>query len=129
MIKIIDTSITTVKEVYFKEKLLGHFIMAQDGYYLFYPKNISSGGWSSNYLKMIENELNKLNSKLEKEIDDYFYQQKKSIKEQARVEYKHLIHSGLWFELYPHLTGFWEEDKNEWFNEYKKLCDAREDNW
>jgi hypothetical protein len=56
-----------VYEVYFnKNKLIGSFVLQDDGYYGYYP-NEPSGYWSSYSLRLIADELDKLN----KEWDEY----------------------------------------------------------
>ena len=32
--------------------------------------------------------------------------------------YKKLLNSGMFWELYPQLSGVWEEDKDYWYEEY-----------
>jgi hypothetical protein len=42
------------------------------------------------------------------------------------VEYRQLLNeSGMFYEFYPKLTGQWKEDKQEWFEEFKKLEELR----
>lgn len=52
---------------------------------------------------------------------------KKDFEERARVEYRQLLNeSGMFFEFYPKLIGEWKKDKEEWFIEFKKLEELRQ---
>ena len=109
------------QEVKFNQKTLGHFIMQDDGYYVFCAQN-SLEGWSSYSLKLVAKELDKINSAFEQEVNNYFDEQRRDMEERARVEYRKLLNeSGMFFEFYPHLTGDWKKDKLEWFDIYKEL--------
>ena len=36
---------------------------------------------------------------------------------EAKKEYKALLNTGMFFELFPDLTGTWEEDREQWLKE------------
>ena len=42
-------------------------------------------------------------------------------KDEAKIEYDFLLHSGMFWEFYPNLTGDYEKDKEEWKEEFNKL--------
>lgn len=44
---------------------------------------------------------------------------------EARKEYKGLLKTGMFFELYPNLSGNYELDKDFWRGEYKRLTTNR----
>lgn len=113
------------QEVRFNNKLLGHFIMQEDGYYMFFCLE-DNGGWSSYSLKLIADKLDEVNKEFNDEVNEYFDLLRRNEEQQAKVEYKKLLNeSGMFFEFYPHLTGVWKDDKLEWFNIYKELSDLR----
>jgi hypothetical protein len=41
-----------------------------------------------------------------------------TIQEKAKDAYTKLLNSGMFWELYPELTGNYEEDQDFWFEEY-----------
>jgi len=43
----------------------------------------------------------------------------------AKIEYDGLLESGMFWEFYPDLTGFWDLDKIEFELEYARLCKMR----
>ena len=53
--------------VYFNKKQLGTFVMFEDGYFNFLPKTME-GYWSSHSLRLIADELEKLNKDWEEYI-------------------------------------------------------------
>jgi len=60
--------------VYFnKKKVIGSFVMQDDGYFGYYPNEIS-GYWSSHALRLVANELDELNKEwneyIEKNLTD-----------------------------------------------------------
>lgn len=52
--------------VYFNKKVIGNFVIQDDGYFGYYPNEIS-GYWSSYALRLIANKLDEIN----KEWDEY----------------------------------------------------------
>jgi hypothetical protein len=57
-----------VYTVYFnKKKVIGSFVMQDDGYYGYYP-NESSGYWSSYALRLVADELDELNKEWDEQI-------------------------------------------------------------
>lgn len=69
MINLIKQSNST-QEVRFNNKILGYFVMQEDGYYLFFSLD-NSGGWSSYSLKLVADKLDEVNNAFEKELDLY----------------------------------------------------------
>lgn len=43
---------------------------------------------------------------------------KEEIEEKVKHSYTRLLNSGMFWELYPQLTGVWEEDGDFWYEEY-----------
>jgi hypothetical protein len=43
---------------------------------------------------------------------------KEMIEAKVKDSYTKLLKSGMFWELYPQLTGVWEEDKDFWYEEY-----------
>ena len=107
------------------DKKIGSFQLDSDGDYYFWETNDFPGGWSSHNLKKIADLLEEVNKEFEGEIDEYLELSRKNTEDQARVEYRKLLNTGMFFEFYPTLTGVWKDDKLEWFGEYKKLLDLR----
>jgi hypothetical protein len=57
-----------VYTVYFnKKKVIGSFIMQDDGYFGYYPNELS-GYWSSYALILVANELDELNNKWDEQV-------------------------------------------------------------
>lgn len=48
---------------------------------------------------------------------DRIFGKKESQKTKAQKEYDKLKESGMFWELFPHLTGDWEKDKHEWYKQ------------
>ncbi len=46
--------------------------------------------------------------------------------ERAKDAYFKLLKSGMFWELYPELTGDYEEDKDFWFEEYVEQMERME---
>lgn len=53
-------------------KLIGHFILSDDGYYQFAPYDIDGGLWSDYVLLEVANKLKAINKPWDDEINDYF---------------------------------------------------------
>lgn len=60
-----------IQEVRFNEKTLGHFIMQEDGYYIFCTQN-SPEGWSSYALKLVADKLDEVNKPYDDSVKEYF---------------------------------------------------------
>ena len=120
MINLIKQSNNT-QEVRFNNKILGHFIMQEDGYYLFFSLD-NFGGWDGYSLKQIANKLDGVNNTFDKEIDLYFDELRHDFKERAKVEYRKVLNeTGFFFEWYPQLFGEYKKDKAEWLNIFKEM--------
>lgn len=104
-------------------KQIGYFILDIDGsYYLRFEE--VAGYWTSYSLIAIAKLLDEVNKPFDNEVADYF---RRDFEERARVEYRQLLNeSGMFFEFYPKLTGEWKKDKEEWFREFKKLEELRQ---
>ena len=107
-------------------KEIGSFQLDSDGFYYLWFKDDVSGCWNAYTLKAIADKLDEVNKPFKETVDEYFDQERRDFKEQARVEYRKLLNeSGMFFEWYPRLTGDWKKDKEEWLIEYAKLKDLR----
>lgn len=47
------------------------------------------------------------------------------MKKKAQIEYEGLLKTGMFHEFYPHLSGNYEQDKESWKVEYRKLKKQR----
>ena len=47
------------------------------------------------------------------------------MKKKAQKEYTQLLVSGMFWEFYPKLSGQWEIDEEQWYNEFKSLLKIR----
>lgn len=95
-------------------KEIGHFILDIDGSYYFVMLENCSAYWAAHTLKEVAKLLDDVNEPFNKQVIDFFEQERRDMEEQARVEYRGLMNSGMMFEFYPHLTGVWKNDKNTW---------------
>jgi hypothetical protein len=108
------------------DKELGSFQLDIDGSYYFYHNQELTGCWTGNNLRDIADKLDEVNRPFDDEVDAYFDSLRRDIEEQARVEYRKLLNeSGMFFKIYPHLTGEWKKDKLEWFEIHKELTVLR----
>ena len=116
-------------DVWFNVKYLGRFVKDVDGFFYYWGDESLSGSWSSYQLRAIADKLDEINKPYEEVVDEYFDQERRDFEELARVEYRKLLNeSGMFFEFYPHLTGEYKKDKEQWLIEYKKLEDLRAKN-
>lgn len=100
-------------------KQIGYFILDIDGSHYLRFEEVASY-WTSYSLIAIAKLLDEVNKSFDEEV-------KRDLEERARVEYRQLLNeSGMFFEFYPKLSGEWNKDKEEWFEEYKKLEDLRQ---
>ena len=118
----LNKSYTVLTDEY---KKIGSFQLDSDGGYYFWEADDFLGGWSSHNLKKIADLLEEVNKEFEEEEDEYHGLSGKNTEDQARVEYRKILNTGMFFELYPALTGVWKDDKLEWFDEYDKLLGLR----
>lgn len=47
--------------------------------------------------------------------------------ESAKKEYMELLHSGMFFEWYPDLTGDWNKDEIAWNKIYEEITKFRQE--
>jgi hypothetical protein len=48
--------------------------------------------------------------------------------EKAKKAYDMLLKSGMFWEMYPELTGIYEEDQDFWFEEYMEQMEIMNNN-
>jgi hypothetical protein len=106
-------------------KILGNFSLDVGGTYYFWGDSQLSVCWDAWGLRQIADLLDEVNKEFDDEVDEYFDLLRRNEEDQARVEYRCLMNSGMMFEFYPHLTGVWKNDKNTWFDEFKELTRLR----
>ena len=110
-------------------KEIGSFQLDDNGLYYFWIKDETTGAWTAQNLKEIAQLLDDINQPFNKQVTDYFDQEKEDFKKRARVEYRKLLNeSGMFWEFYPHLAGNWNIDEKEWLIEYEKLEQLRAKN-
>jgi hypothetical protein len=117
----LNKSYTVLTDEY---KKIGSFHLDSDGGYYFWKTKNFPKKWSSHNLKKIADLLEEVNKEFEEE-NGYPELSRKNTEDQARVEYRELLNTGMFFEFYPALTGVWKDDKLEWFDEYDKLLGLR----
>lgn len=57
------------------EKIASDILRADDGYYVYWPRQCGKGYYTSEVLKAIAHELDRLNEPWDKDINDYFNDQ------------------------------------------------------
>lgn len=104
---------------------IGSFQLDTDGFYYFWQDTESTGCWGAWELRRIADLLDEVNKPYKESLDEYFELEQRNFEDQARVEYRQLLNSGMFWELYPTLTGNWKEDKFKWLDIFKELVDLR----
>lgn len=76
--------IKTVKQtehlyyIHFNDKRIGSFEMDVDGYFYFWDESVVSGSWTAYSLRLIADELDKINKPYDDKVAEYFAGEKEN---------------------------------------------------